>query len=96
MKKDKTVQGKQIHRKTWMATEIFPIVIHLMHISGVQNQLKYTEEGVSHGIWHIEHLKRWIKKVWQRFINTEHMKKAKFQFGPCLQYVRRTEVGAID
>ena len=73
-----------------MATEIFPIVIHLMLTSGmltsgIQKQLKYTKEGVSHGVWHIEHLKRWIKKAWQCAIVREHMKKAIFQFRPCHQ-----------
>ena len=47
-----------------------------MLTSGIQKQLKYIKEGVSHGVWHIEHLKRWIKKVWQHTINTEHTKKA--------------------
>ena len=43
-----------------------------------------------------EHLKIWIKKVWQRTIDKEHMKKAIFQFRPCLQKVRRAEGGTID
>ena len=35
-------------RRTWMATEVSPIVIYLMLTSGMQKQSKYTKEGVSH------------------------------------------------
>ena len=46
--KIETEKSKEINRKTCMATETFPIVIHLMLTSGIQKQLKYTKEGVSH------------------------------------------------
>ena len=44
----------------------------------------------------IEHLKSRVRKVWQRAIDTEHMKKAIFQSQPCLQWLMRMEGGAID
>ena len=30
----------------------------------------------------IEHLKRWIKKVWHRAINTEHIRRPYFDLDP--------------
>ena len=63
-----------------MATAIFPIVIHLMLIFGMQKQGEVQKERSEPCII-IERLKRWIKKVWQRAINTEYTKRAIFQFG---------------
>ena len=54
-----------------MSFVIWRLVIHLMLTSGIQKQFKYTKEGLSHGVWHIEHLKRWTKKAWQCAINRE-------------------------
>ena len=42
------LKGKEIHRKTWMATAIFPMVIYFTLTSGMQKQLKYTKEREGH------------------------------------------------
>ena len=57
-----------------MATKIFPMVD--FPLDAYFRNVKIFEVHIGRGEPYtiIEHLKRWIKKVWQGAINTEHMK----------------------